>query len=194
MNSYLKGGLIAALLIMALIAGWVIYSPRLSVYRNPEQFDLISRMEKEGPPDFELPLIDGDGARFRLSSLRGASGSNGLVTVVNFWASWCNPCVEEFPSFKSLVDSFKGKVALVAVSADEDPNDIRAFLRAFGSAHPNIYVVWDKGRKVADSWGVGKIPESFVLSKYGKLVRKVIGIENWSTSGALGYFEDLVGR
>ena len=204
MNAYVKGGLSAAFLILGLMGLWWVYSPHLAVNKKPEQYAVIARMEKDGAPDFALPLINVSsdpvphpqgGQIFRLSSLKGK------VTIVNFWASWCNPCVDEFPSLKKLIEKFDGKVELVAVSADDDLNDIQAFLRAFalsgaaaaggGPAGAHIHVVWDKGRVIADAWGVGKIPESFLLSKAGKLVRKVIGIENWATVGALGYFQEL---
>ena len=188
MNVYVKGGLGAAFLILGLVAAWFAYAPLLAANRNPEQFELIARMEKDGAPDFELN--DLDGRKVRLSSLRGK------VVIVNFWASWCNPCVEEFPSLIKLVEHFKGAVALIAVSNDEDVADIRTFLSAFGMKSfdklPGARIVWDKGRNLADRWGVSKIPESYLLGKDGKLVRKVMGTENWATDGAFGYFEDLI--
>ena len=184
MNAYLKGGLVAALFILGLIAAWIAYSPRLSVYQDPEQYRTVQRMETEGVPSFELP--DLEGKPFEFGSLRGK------IVIVNFWASWCNPCVEEFPSLRKLIESHGGDLALVAVSADEEKGDIVSFLRAFGSRPAGMTVVWDRGRKIADKWGVGKIPESFVVDRQGKLIRKVIGTENWAAPGALAYFDQLL--
>lgn len=183
MNVYVKGGIVCALIIGGVL-GWFFYSrDSLSVYKKPDQFSKIDDMEKQGIPDFTLPRLD-DSA-FQSSSTRGK------VVIVNFWASSCNPCVEEFPSLIKLIDKFAGEVLLVAVSADEEKKDIEAFLKAFGLPKPNIEILWDKDRKIAEKFGVSKVPESFLVGKDGKLIRKIIGIENWFTEGSVAYFSEL---
>lgn len=186
MSAYVKG-LIAVALVIVGIGFW--YSKnkeRLTFQTTPAQYSVLDRMEKEGLPPFELPRLDG--SKLTLADLKGK------VVILNFWASWCNPCVEEFPSFIELVKHFKGDVVIVAASTDDNEADMTAFLKAFGLPKENIEVVWDKGRVVANQYGVGKIPESFIISKDGKLVRKVAGIDNWVTPGAIEFFNELVGK
>lgn len=184
MNVYVRG----AILSLALIVGggywfWR-YQDQLPVREKPKHFYLIDKMEKEGVPSFTLPRSDGK--PFDLGSVKGK------ILIVNFWASWCNPCVEEFPSLIKLIDHFKGEVVLVAVSTDESRADMDAFLQAFDLPKSHMEILWDPSRKVADSYGVGKIPESFLVGKDLKLIRKVIGIDDWATPDAIEYFRTLV--
>jgi peroxiredoxin len=90
-----------------------------------------------------------------------------------------------------LVDEMKGDVVVLAVSSDDDQKEITPFLKAFALPKPNFDVVWDADKKVLDLFGVTKVPESFVVGKDGKLIRKVLGIENWASGGAIDYFRML---
>lgn len=185
-NAYVKGGLVAAFLILGCVGGWVVLGPSLGLDGNPRQYDLLSKMERDGVPMLELPGLDG--GSIDLQTLKGK------VVIVNFWASWCNPCVEEFPSLMRLLKAMNGDVELVAVSVDEDRSDIESFLKAFGVRDQRMHVALDPKRVAASAWGVGKIPESFLVGPDGKLIRKVMGIEDWSSAGALSYFRELVAK
>ncbi len=111
---------------------------------------------------------------------------------MNFWASWCNPCVEEFPSMVKLVKEFKGDVVILAISEDDQTDDIKVFTKAMGLPEPHFEVVWDKDKRSMKDYGVEKLPESFLVGRDGKLIRKVLGIDNWSSDDALAYFKMLV--
>ena len=91
-----------------------------------------------------------------------------------------------------LVERFKGDIVVLAVSTDDDRKDIDAFLKAFGLPKPNFEVVWDKDKSAMKAYGINKIPESFLVRQDMKLIRKVIGIEDWYTDGAIDYFHSLV--
>lgn len=175
-------------LVLAICLGAVIWyeskAPELKVNKMPSSYTVLSKMESEGMPDFELP--DLDGKPYKLSE------HYGNITIVNFWASWCAPCVEEFPSMIKLLETMKGEVKIIAVSADSEEADLRNFLKAFGMPKPGFDVVWDKDSKVRQVYGVEKVPESFIVGKDRKLVRKVLGIDNWSEPGAIEYFRNLV--
>ena len=93
-----------------------------------------------------------------------------------------------------LVERFNGDVQLVAISTDENREDVETFLKAFGLPKKNITILLDPKRSVADLYGVGKIPESFLINKDGRLVRKIVGIDDWYSDRAVEYFMDLVGR
>ena len=112
--------------------------------------------------------------------------------IINFWASWCDPCVEEFPSFLKLLDHFKGRIKILAISADNNKEDIETFIKAFNGNSENLIVMWDKEQKVAKSFGTRILPESYIIGLNNKFVRKVTGIDNWYTPQAIEFFENLL--
>lgn len=183
MNVYLKGA-IAALLAVGLIYTWYRQNEfKLPANQSPAEFKTLSQMESEGVPDFELERMDG--SKFRLSDLKGK------ILIVNFWASWCDPCVEEFPSMVNLAQKMEGDLVIVAVSTDENKADIEPFLKAFSVPEKGFEVVWDKDHKVMEMYGVKKIPESFIVGTDFRLARKIVGIENWDSDNAIAFFHAL---
>ena len=179
----LKWGIGFVVFVGVLVAVWWSLKVKYDANTTPVSFDFVKKFEKEG-----LPAIDArdlDGKPFDLSKVTAP------VVVVNFWASWCGPCVEEFPSMLKLVDAMKGKVAVIAVSMDDDEKDLRAFTRLFKVPRPGFEVLWDREKKVMGVYGVGKLPESYIIGPDRKLIRKVLGIDNWATPNAIDYFESL---
>ena len=146
--------------------------------------ELLTKMETQGVPSFELPNVSGD--RFALKEVAGK------LILINFWASWCDPCVREFPSMLKLVEHFGGDLVLVAISNDENEEDMRNFISAFGANIPNTYFLWDKDRSVASSYGTDKLPETFLIRPDLKLLRKILGIEKWYTPGSIRYINELL--
>ena len=146
--------------------------------------ELLTKMETQGVPSFELPNVNGD--RFALKEVAGK------LILINFWASWCDPCVREFPSMLKLVEHFGGDLVLVAISNDENEEDMRNFISAFGANIPNTYFLWDKDRSVASSYGTDKLPETFLIRPDLKLLRKILGIEKWYTPGSIRYINELL--
>lgn len=142
-------------------------------------------MEKAGVADFALKNLKGED--IRLSDFKGK------VVILNFWASWCDPCVEEFPSLMKLVDRFNGEVVLVAVSADRERGELDNFLQTFKAVdHPGVVVLWDQSLEIAKSFGTVTLPETYIIDRDMKLVRKVVGIEDWASEMAVHFFEQLV--
>jgi thiol-disulfide isomerase/thioredoxin len=184
MNVYLRAGLGVLVVAAALVAWYFMNASKLPANQTPEGYKLISTMETEGMPDFSLQRLDG--SQLRVSDLKGK------VVIVNFWASWCNPCVEEFASMVKLVERFNGDVVVVAISEDEQVEDIGPFVRAFGLPKPGFEVVWDKEKAVMKLYGVGKLPESFIVGSDFKLIRKIVGTEDWVSDSALAYFGSIL--
>jgi thiol-disulfide isomerase/thioredoxin len=184
MSPYIKGAIAAAVAIAGMLLWYQANQYKLPANQSPAIYRLIDRMEKEGVPDVNLARLDG--SRLSLSDLKGK------IVIVNFWASWCNPCVEEFPSMLSLVKEMGGDVVIYAISTDDNKADIETFKKAFGLPQPHFEVVWDEKREAMLAYGVEKIPESFIVGKDFKLIRKVLGIENWSSPDAIAYFKTLV--
>lgn len=117
------------------------------------------------------------------------------VVIINFWASWCAPCLEEFPSMIKLVKEFKGDVVLVAVSQDSARAEIDAFLKSFPEGNdPAIHVIWDEDRSISKQYEVDRLPESFLAGTDGKLVTKVVGTINWYSDESVAYIKEILAR
>ncbi len=174
------------LFVVALAGTWWLLKLKYDATVVPESFNFVSKFEKDGIPLIEA--VDLDGKPFNLSNVKTP------VVIVNFWASWCEPCVEEFPSMLKLVDSLKGKVTIVAVSMDDDEKDLRAFTKLFKVPKPGFEVLWDRDKKVMGTYAVGKLPESYIVGPDRKLIRKVLGVENWANPSAISYFQTLADK
>lgn len=119
------------------------------------------------------------------------------VKIINFWASWCEPCVEEFSSFARLMEKFDetGKLKFYAVGEDEDKAVSKNFLKAFSSDFDEVnqaFFFHDKGKAVSKTYGVLALPETFIVAPNGTLIRRVTGFENWDTEQAINYFSELI--
>jgi cytochrome c biogenesis protein CcmG, thiol:disulfide interchange protein DsbE len=133
-------------------------------------------------PDFSL--TDLSGRPVRLADYQGK------VVVLNFWATWCPPCVEEMPSLKRFNDEFASRgVVVLAVSEDDDEQALRRFI---DTHQIRFTVARDPGRKVAASYQTYKYPETYILDRRGKLLRKIVGPEDWSSEAMRAYFQGII--
>ncbi len=133
---------------------------------------------------------------FRLAALSGGAQElasyRGKVVVLNFWATWCPPCVSEMPSLERLHRTLSpAGLAVLAVSADEDEADLRRFVAEHGLTLP---VLRDPGGRVAfDRYRATGYPETFVIDRSGVLLQHTVGPAEWDTPQALAYFRGLLG-
>lgn len=183
MNVYTKA------LIGVIVFGGFLWGLWMSVVRLPSDGvskvrSNLNQMETQGVPSFEGPTLAG--GKFSLQETKGK------VTIVSFWATWCGPCAEEFPSFVKLLKHYKGQVSLVAVSLDDHPKDVENFLKAFGGPVEGLVVVMDPEQKISTLYGTEKLPESYILTADHKLLRKVAGSMDWASPSALGYFDEAI--
>ncbi len=153
----------------------------------PLSYKVLDTLESEGLSAISqgLDFKTLDGNQLSLNSLQGK------VVILSFWATWCEPCVEEFPSFLKLLDAFPEKVVLVAVSHDESESDVRQFVEAFKGYRPNLILTMDESKKLSRAFGVDRLPEGFVFDGKGLLKKKIIGIQDWATPSALEFFKSL---
>ena len=121
----------------------------------------LARGEAEPAPALELPALDGDG-RGSLADYKGE------VVVLNFWASWCEPCREESP----LLDRWHRRMSerggtvlgVDVLDVTEDAND---FIREYGLSYPMLK---DRDGETLESFGVVAYPETFVIDRQGRIV------------------------
>lgn len=152
--------------------------------RPPEGTQKLNMMEAKGVPEFSLEDLEGN--RVELSDYKDK------IVILSFWASWCEPCVEEFPSLINLIREMKGEVVLLAVSADHTLEALNAFLKAFDAKDDNIKIMWDKSQEVANLYGTEVLPESYVIGYGNKVIRKIAGVDKWDSPQAVAFFQELV--
>jgi cytochrome c biogenesis protein CcmG/thiol:disulfide interchange protein DsbE len=139
-------------------------------------------------PDFTIQDSD---RKVTLSQLRGK------IVVLNFWATWCPPCVEEMPSLVQMQKRMQDKgVTVLAVSVDDDANNYHRFLKDHGI---DLLTVRDPGQKnekgvtapVASRYGTFKFPESYIIDRNGNIRRKFIGPVDWGQAEIVEYLSRL---
>jgi len=131
-------------------------------------------------PDFTLQDSD---HKVTLSQFRGQ------VVVLNFWATWCPPCIEETPSLVQMQARLKNKgVVVLAVSIDADDAEYHKFLKDYSV---NMVTVRDEAKKAASLYGTFGWPESYVIDRNGVIRRKFIGPVDWTSPEVTDYLSKL---
>jgi cytochrome c biogenesis protein CcmG, thiol:disulfide interchange protein DsbE len=121
-----------------------------------------------------------------LSDLRGK------VVVLNFWATWCPPCVEETPALNKLQKYIEPRGGVVlGVSVDEDPVAYEKFLKDYGVIFPTFR---EPTRKVALDYGTPVFPDTYVIDRHGKILRKFFSSQQWDSPEMLAYFDSILGQ
>ena len=147
------------------------------VFRPSDQQNKASKWTPKTVPNLEFTRLNGEKARL--------TDYKGRVILLNFWASWCAPCIKEFPSMVTLVKQNQGKVVLVAISLDDSMADIQKFIRkhsgqTLSQNDPDVIIAWDQTQSIArESFSVIKLPETIIIDKNSKMVSKIVGAVDW---------------
>ena len=158
---------------------------------NPVEFKMAvdSRLDaalrpfKGDPVPPQLDLLSVDGSRVRQKNFKGK------VTVVNFWATWCRPCVQEIPSLNRLRKQMEGKpFELISVDYAEDKQAVQAFMNEVDVHFP---VLLDTDGKVSALWKVVVFPSTFVIAPDGKVVYGVKGGIHWDSEEVIAQIHAL---
>lgn len=114
----------------------------------------------------------------------------GKLLMVNFWATWCQPCVEEVPTLDALQRRFAGQgLVVLGISVDTDANAYRQFLKKY---QVSFETARDGAKKINADYGTFKFPETYIIDRSGKIVKKVIGKENWTDERVVNYVQSLL--
>ena len=131
-------------------------------------------------PDFTVQDAD------RKISLRDLRGK---VVVLNFWATWCQPCVEEMPSLVQMQQRMGAKgVTVLAVSVDVDESAYQRFLK---NHKIELLTVRDPDQKSNNLYGTSKFPESYIIDRSGVVRRKFFGAVDWTQPEIVDFLSKL---
>lgn len=141
-----------------------------------------------GAAEVQGAYITGDGPK----SLADAKGK---VVIVDFWATYCQPCKKSFPKYQELVEQFGGELAVIAVSVDE-PGDVdEAKLKEFAaSTKVKFPIIWDKEHKTAEAYKPPKMPTSFIIDKDGNIAHQHAGYESGEEEKIAEEVKKLLGK
>ena len=124
------------------------------------------------------------------SSRRTLKDFQGRVLVLNFWASWCGPCIEETPSLNEFQRALQGSgVTVLGISIDREEQAYRGFLNRFAVGFETAR---DPERKISSEYGTFQIPESYIIDKRGRVAAKVISNQNWMDSKVINTVKGLL--
>ena len=127
-------------------------------------------------------LLNAVAPDFTLTDLTGKdvvlSGLKGKVVLVNFWASWCPPCIMEIPSLSSFAETYRGQgVEVLAINVENIKVDQ---LQDFLQQHPHAFqTLLDPSKRVQNRYGVRRLPETFLIDREGVVMKRYIGARDW---------------
>ena len=135
-------------------------------------------------PDFLL--ADMDGNKHSLKQYRGK------VVLVNFWATWCPPCIKEMPSMENLYVKLRSRSFVVlAINQWEDDERVFEFMGQLNSI-PTFPILFDQDSKVSDSYAVQGLPSSYIIDKEGRIVYRAKGGRDFSHPEVFRMIESLL--
>ncbi len=163
-------------LLVIIGAGTYIYSsmpPKTEVFVGDEA------------PDFSL--VDTKGNKVTLAEMRGK------VVLVNFWATWCPPCVEEMPSM-DMLNKFMAEEDFVMLAINTEKNGSTVVPKFLEKKPYGFTILYDDQGIVQQQYGVHQFPESFIVGKDGDVVEKISGPLDWSSPRAVAFLKSFCKR
>jgi len=175
------GAILFLLTFIVLVVVWML-QPNRSLIKSTKQPAIAVGLPA---PDFTYPGLD--------NNMVSLSDYRGKVVLVNIWATWCRPCVEEMPSMEKLYQKFKDDdFEILAVSIDSvGLKAVVPFMQQYKLTFPALI---DPKGTIARTYKTTGVPESFIIDKDGVLLKKIIGPLDWTKPEILSFFRDLIER
>ena len=122
--------------------------------------ELLARITSNSPLELKVTAVDG--SQIDLENLRGK------VVLLDFWATWCGPCLKEFPNILATYNKYHGKgFEIIGISLDHDKESLVRFIKARGVNWPQYF---DETKEVSQRFGIDAIPTMWLLNKQGLVV------------------------
>jgi thiol-disulfide isomerase/thioredoxin len=162
----MKTNLIILAIILAATVGWTLFADKMS----PKIRAL------DAAPDFAFVTLEGD--KGKLSQYAGK------VVFVHFWATWCAPCLVEFPTLMDLARDAGKDIVILAIAVQDEEKNIIKFLKKIKQDIPeNVHIIADPDKAISEAlYQTIKLPETYVISGDQKIFERVAGAEkNWNS-------------
>ncbi len=186
MSPWIKATIVVVILGSGLFFLWSQWKIKLDQQASPpEGMSKLETLEKDGAVPFEAIRLP-EKSSFKLDEVKDK------VFILSFWATWCGPCVKEFPSMVKMLEHFKGNVVLVGVAADQSPDDVQKFVKMFSGEREDFINLWDPSLRIPAMYGTDKLPENYVFNKKRKLVQKFVNVEEWNHPQMIHFLQQLV--
>lgn len=149
------------------------YTPTAILARPPEP-----AVNSDVAPDFSFQTYGGNTYHLRGLTEKGV--------VLHFWASWCAPCIAEFPVLLEKIHNAHGNLALVAVSIDDDRSAMDSFITRLqkqmggNGEDTHVYWVWDEKKDISlKTFSTADVPETILIDSRRRMIDKIAGNPGW---------------
>ncbi len=113
----------------------------------------------------------------------------GKTIILNFWATWCVPCIKEFPELLDLAEAHPDQLVFIALSVDEDPAKVMPFFERFDQevrnklSRENVVIGYDTDKEISqDLFQTVRFPETYIIGPDLKIITKIVGLTDWTSS------------
>ncbi|MBI5749226.1 MAG: TlpA family protein disulfide reductase [Nitrospinae bacterium] len=147
--------------------------------------DGLHSEEKIPAPDFTLMTMDNK--KMALKDYKGK------YVFLNFWATWCGPCIDEMPSMERLYQKLKSKKNFEMLAVSIDKGGAEVVKRFVKENKLTFTVLLDRDSEVAAAYGVMGIPATYLIDPNGDVINKASGARDWDSKDSLKFFEKMLG-
>lgn len=190
MNSKMINSVLALAVLGAILAAtWLMDGHRGAITAAPPY-----RAERE------VKILE-PAPRVTLTALDGMSvplhDYAGKIVLLNFWATWCTPCIAEWPQFIKLAQAMPDELVILAVSIDDDKGKIAPFMKRYAGDYrraANIKLFHDADKSVSqDLFQTVRVPETIIITPDMTMARKVAGLSlEWDSADTMAYLRSLL--
>lgn len=141
----------------------------LTIYFDGASMPARAETEVKPLPDFSFTDLSG--------KTRSARDFKDKIVIINFWATWCPPCVVEFPALLKIAADNKKDVVLIALSSDMGDKEIKKFLKQQETPAENVFIARDREDVTLKIFGITQLPETILTDRELNMREKLIGAE-----------------
>lgn len=173
-----------SLALLAAVAAELLLPPRSGAAPQTAANPLLLDTPKSPVQALDFMGITASGKPIRLSDLRDH------VVLLNFWATWCVPCLEEMPAMDRLNRLLQGKkFRILAINLQETAEQVQQFAKSnrFG-----FELVLDPAGEISHHYGVLRIPVSYIVDQKGYIIRRAMGSRAWDSKESVAFFNNLL--